>query len=197
MWAFWRLFWRNSGVLYHYYYYVLWCCIQLPFLSSQLLIWSIHVKLSAWPLLFSQIVCFWGQKKSCILKDHVAAAYYAPSIGWSFSLMWVKRFWGHPTSSHPTNQPPSQQAAAVEVMVLHMTLTLDISFHPSFPLLAGGNRVRLCTTFFEFGRWVGWWWVHVWLPPPKQAIGAELQTSLQNWQAAKFVINQSAKHTSL
>ncbi len=31
----------------------------------------------------------------------------------------------------------------------------------------------------------------------EEAIGAELQTSLQNWQAAKFVINQSAKHSSL
>jgi hypothetical protein len=35
------------------------------------------------------------------------------------------------------------------------------------------------------------------LATTEEAIGAELQTSLQNWQAAKFVINQSAKHSSL
>lgn len=51
----------------------------------------------------------------------------------------------------PPNQPPSQQAAAVVVMVLHMTLTLDISFLLLPSLLAGGNRVRLCTTFLSLG----------------------------------------------
>lgn len=99
----------------------------------------------------------------------------------------------------PPNQPPSQQAAAVVVMVLHMTLTLDISFLLLPSLLAGGNRVRLCTTFLSLGdEWVGWWWVHIWLPPLKQAIGAEsFRLPFRTWQAAKFVINQSAKHTVL
>jgi len=46
---------------------------------------------------------------------------------------------------------------------------------------------------------VGWWWVDSHLATTTEAIGAaELQTSLQNlWQAAKFVIDQSAKNTVL
>ncbi len=80
---------------------------------------------------FSVSLCAFGSEIELGLKDHVAAAYYAPSIGWSFSLSHVSE-----ALLGPPNQPPSQQAAAVVVvvvvvvvvMVLHMTLTLDISF---------------------------------------------------------------------
>jgi hypothetical protein len=46
-----------------------------------------------------------GQKKSCVLKDHVAAAYYAPSIGWSFSLSCE---WSAFGATQSATQPPSQ-----------------------------------------------------------------------------------------
>jgi hypothetical protein len=103
---------------------------------------------------FSVSLCAFGSEIELGLKDHVVAAYYAPSIGWSFSLSHVRE-----ALLGPPNQPPSQQAAAVVVvvvvvvvMVLHMTLTLDISFL----LLPSISRREPCqivhNLFFEFGR---------------------------------------------
>jgi len=101
----------------------------------------------------------------------------------------VKRFWGHPTS---------QQAAAVVVvvvvvMVLHMTLTLDISFL----LLPSISRREPCqivhNLFLSLGdEWVGGGGFTSGDHPSNWCRASDFPSEL--WQAAKFVINQSATH---
>ncbi len=56
---------------------------------------------------FSVSLCAFGSEIELGLKDHVAAAYYAPSIGWSFSLSHVSE-----ALLGPPNQPPSQPTSS-------------------------------------------------------------------------------------
>jgi hypothetical protein len=56
----------------------------LSFSSAAILIHPCQVVSLATP--FQSVCVLFGSEKELCLKDHVAAAYYAPSIGWSFSL---------------------------------------------------------------------------------------------------------------